>query len=839
MANMTEMPMERFREITEKFGFNYGPNFSIVKEIWKRDNEGLCLVDISESLTIQTETESYVVHPSILDACLQSCFVPLGSSLMDNKSIVPVGFKRIILNGVPSTYQLYCHVTADVTEFGRFDVTLMSPSGDVLLKMTDFRVAELTSAPRQLVFSELAYEVQWNEAELPKQKEGTPHLTCIVLKDSSVFSDNVVTRLQAFKVNVITVNPPNVGCFDTEAENAIKTVFAAIPQSSSSKLRIVNLWPVETSLLPDSFNVIEQAQRLAFSSSVFLLKLLMQKDMTEARLFLVTECTQLMDACNKPCISKMIPWGSTVWGLRRTANLEGVVLGVTSVDLCKKEDSREVDLLVDEILSDSTEEEVAFRDGKRFMNRLIRSERNREKLTITNRNETSKTPLYLSTIPSSEMLCLREQGYSKPSHSEVVIEVQYCWTPSESLFDVAKPKACVFVSGKVLDLPEERKHTLQIGDEVCAVLPSGRVGRFVSIYAYNAFVKPVRLTAKQATYLPACLALAFHALQRAVSGAERQKLLIHQANRGPGPASVVLGKTLGHRVSCTISDCCTTSTKSLLFKLGAESVNKQSCSTLSDDSSVYFDAIVFFYPPSPNALHVSCRSLKPGGRVVILSSRFDGDVVFPANKNIKYEREDPSGLLRCPLAYEKLSLQSLELLDGKAALEQLLGMQLESVDFVASIKAANRSLDKRSFRQYEVRESSDPSFRIQSFTTVEDKKQLQDIPVLPRGLDECGLKENRTYLVAGGMRGFGFEVACWMAEKGAKSIVLLGRSKPSDAKLEEVRQIEERTGANIHTFQVIRPLLNWLLSHCQILPIETIYTAMGSLLLKMRLTCND
>ena len=667
--------MERFREITEKFGFNYGPNFSIMKKIWARDNEGLCLIDISKSLAILTETESYVVHPSILDTCLQSCFVLLGSSLTDNKSIVPVGFKCITLNDVPSTYQLYCHVTEDVTEFGRFDVTLMSPSGDVLLKMTDIRVAELTSSPRQLVFNELAYEVQWNEAELPKQTESAPHLTCIVLQDSSDFSDNVVTRLRAFKVNVITVNPPSVGCFDTEAENVIETVFAALPKSNLSKVKIVNLWPVETSLLPDNFDVIEQAQRLAFGSSVFLLKQLMQKDLTEARLFLVTECTQLMDACNKPCLSKSIPWGSTVWGLRRTASLEEKNLGLTSVDLCKK-DLREVDLLVDEILGDSTEEEVAFRDGKRFMNRLIRSERNQEKLTITNRKENNKRSLYLSTIPLSEMLCLREQSFSKPLQSEVAIEVQYCWTPSESLFDVAKPKACVFVSGKVLDLPAESKHTLQIGDEVCAVLPSGRVGWSVPIYAYNAFLKPVRLTAKQATYIPACLALASHALQKAVSGAESQKLLIHQANCGPGPASVVLGKTLGHRVFCTIFDCCTTSTKSLLLKLGAENVNKQSCSTLSDHPSDYFDAIVFFYPPSPNALHVSCRNLKPGGRVVILSSRFDGSVVFPANKNIRYEREDPSGLLRRPLLYEKLSLQSLELLDGKGVLEQLLRMQL-------------------------------------------------------------------------------------------------------------------------------------------------------------------
>ena len=41
-----------------------------------------------------------------------------------------------------------------------------------------------------------------------------------------------------------------------------------------------------------------------------------------------------------------------------------------------------------------------------------------------------------------------------------------------------------------------------------------------------------------------------------------------------------------------------------------------------------------------------------------------------------------------------------------------------------------------------------------------------------------------------------------MVENGAKCIGLLGRSKPSDTKCEEVRKIEERTGAKIHMFQV-------------------------------------
>ena len=798
------MCTKRFREITKKYGFNYGPTFSIIKDIWECNNEGLCLVDISESLAIQKETGSYIVHPSILDACLQSCFVPLGSSLTDDKSIVPVGFKSITLNDVPSTKQLYCHVTADVAEFGRFDVTLMSPSGKVLLTMSDFRVAELTSSPRQRSFDELAYEVQWKEDTLQRQSEPPPHLTCIVLKDSSNFSDSLVTKLQTFEVDVITINPPNVRCFDTKVEKAISTVFQEVSSSNSSNMRIISLWPLEASRLPETFQVIEQTQRLAFSSSAFLLKALLEKEMIDSRLFLVTERTQLLNACDNSPKPKSIPWGSTVWGLRRTAKLEEPSLRVTTVDLHNKDDQQEVEFLVDEILDDGIEEEVSFRNGKRFINRLLRTKLLPEKSTTTaTKDDKEKRSLYLSNIPSSRTLCLREQSCSKQSHSELAIGVQYCWTPSESLIDLSKPNACVFVSGRVTDLHEKSEHnTLKIGDEVCGVIPSGRVSRSLPIHVSNVFKKPVSLTVKQATFIPACLAIASHAIQRAASGAENQKIHIHQANRGPGPAAVVLAKTLGHRVSCTISDTCKTSTTSLLLNLGAERVVRQSFLMPSEDPNDQLDAVVFFYPPSPNALHISCRCLKKGGRVIILSAEFDGDVAFPANKNVKYEREDISDILRSPLAFEKLCLQSLQTLESKGVLKQLLEIQMKSAHLEISIKAANGSLDKQSSQKQELKESSDISFEIQSLATFEDDNNLQGIPVLPRGLDECGLKENRTYLVAGGMRGFGFEVACWMAENGAKSIALLGRSKPSDAKCKELRQIERMTGAKIHAFQV-------------------------------------
>ena len=806
ITDMKKMPMSRFREVTEKYGFKYGPCFSIIKEIWECDNEGLCRVEVSESLNMEAQTGNYVVHPSILDACLQSCFVPLGSTLTDDKSIVPVGFKSVILNGVPTTNQLYCHVVADVTAFGKFDVTLMSPSGKVLLTMNEFRIEELTNSSRQLSFAELAYEVQWKEEDIQGYTESTPHFTCIVLMDSTNFSDGLVTRLQAVKINVIQVKPPNGSCFNGEAEEAIKTAFEKIPSHSLTKLRVINLWPLEAASLPEKFEIVEQAQRLAFSSSVFLMKLLKDKDLIDSRLVLVTERTQLMHDCDQSLQMTSIPWGSTVWGLRRTANLEEFKIRVTTVDLCSKQDEQEVHALVNEILCESFEDEVAFRGGKRFISRLLRSKMQSEKNTITtmkgNHNNSKSGSFYLSTFCSSRTLCLREQSLSKPSSSECAIDVHYCWTPSESVIELSKRHGCVFVSGQVTHVPEKNQQNFQIGDEVCGVIPSGRVSSSISINGSNLFGKPASLTTEEATCIPPCLALASYALQRATSGAEQQKLLIHQANHGPGLVAVVLGKTLGHRVTCTISDTCKRSTKSLLLNLGADNVMRRSFSRGNSDSSDQFDAVVFFSPPPPNALRKSGRRLRKGGRVVILSAQIEGDVVFSANENVEYVRNDISDILLSPFVFEKLTLEGMETLESKGVLVKLLTTHIESADLVASIKVGNGLIEKRSSRKPEVKESSDISFSVQSLATFEEESRLQEIPVLPRGLDECGLKENRTYLVAGGLSGFGFEVACWMAENGAKTIGILSRSKPSDTKRQELQKIERKTGAKIHTFQV-------------------------------------
>ena len=804
---MTEVPIGRLQQLTQKYGFDFGKSFSLIKKTWYCENNGLALVDIGDSPLVQAESKDFIIHPSILDACLQSCLLSRVNRKIDDLAVAPLPFalKSITLSDVPYTAQLYCHVSEHLSDIGRYDITLMSPSGNVLLTMSEFRVVELRNLPRQFTSDDsLAYDMLWKEAEVQEHKRIAPNLTCILLRDSSSFSNALITKLQDLKVKVISVDPPKSFCFDAKAIEAISKAFLDTSSNDSFGLKVVNMWPVETTLLPSNFDVIEKVQNLAFSSSVFLIQQLVNKGWLSCQLLLVTESTQRLDTSIGSSQSNFIPWASTVWGLRRTAKIEEPDLKITTIDLSNKNTADEVNCLLSEILSDGIEDEVAFRDGKRFINRLVRSKISSEQPKSDGNFSKEESSLYLSTIPASQKVCLRQNSASKPLLSEITMELLYFWTPSESMVDAAKANACLFTVGKVVALPRGTEiPKLQIGDVVCGVMTSGRVSRSLPIKANNVFSKPACLTQEQATCIPASLAIAFYALQRVATTEESKTLLIHQAQLSPGPASVALAKTLGHRVFCTISDTCQSSTKSLLLELGAESAVHQRFTSFEDYFSDPLDAVIFFHPPPPNTLQKSSQALKRGGKVVILCTEFKGDVVFPANKNVVYERENISDILRSPQTYQKLSLESLRVLKDGGLLEKLLDINLISTEVATAVEAANETRLNESSSKRSATSSPGISFHIYSYAPSEAGFPLQKIPVLPRGLDECGLKENRTYLVAGGIRGFGFEVARWMAGNGAKSIGLIGRSKPSDAENQRLRDIERKTGVQFHIFQVI------------------------------------
>jgi NADPH:quinone reductase-like Zn-dependent oxidoreductase/acyl carrier protein len=58
------------------------------------------------------------------------------------------------------------------------------------------------------------------------------------------------------------------------------------------------------------------------------------------------------------------------------------------------------------------------------------------------------------------------------------------------------------------------------------------------------------------------------------------------------------------------------------------------------------------------------------------------------------------------------------------------------------------------------------------------------------------LREGSTYLITGGLGGLGLLVARWMVERGAKHLVLVGRSHPSDSAQRQLKELEA-AGADV------------------------------------------
>ena len=99
------------------------------------------------------------------------------------------------------------------------------------------------------------------------------------------------------------------------------------------------------------------------------------------------------------------------------------------------------------------------------------------------------------------------------------------------------------------------------------------------------------------------------------------------------------------------------------------------------------------------------------------------------------------------------------------------------------------------YRVFPARETVD------AFRVMQKSGHVGKIVILPPAVPErietgaraFTVASDRTHLITGGLRGFGLETARWLVERGARHLVLLGRSGPSTP---EARDAIERLRAD-------------------------------------------
>ena len=89
LSHEDKIDLKKLDEFIKSIGFLFGERFSLTEASWANNNVALTRFRLSNDL--KTESTSYVLHPCIIDACLQMIFcLDMRRNMSNSSSKSPV-----------------------------------------------------------------------------------------------------------------------------------------------------------------------------------------------------------------------------------------------------------------------------------------------------------------------------------------------------------------------------------------------------------------------------------------------------------------------------------------------------------------------------------------------------------------------------------------------------------------------------------------------------------------------------------------------------------------------------------------------------------------------------
>ncbi|MGW1979103.1 SDR family NAD(P)-dependent oxidoreductase [Streptomyces sp. NPDC001889] len=550
-----------------------------------------------------------------------------------------------------------------------------------------------------------------------------------------------------------------------------------------------------------------------------------------ARLWLVTEGAQyLPDHPGEVAVGQ-----SMLWGLGRSLIQEYRELRCTLVDLPAGSGSRSAGLLGAELLSGGPgpdtgpgtgpdtgpgtgpETQIAYRDGQRFVARLTRHTLApppplplAATATATETAPPTSTPADGGSPQGYEVRgrtvgLLDEIGLvpvvpRHPGPGEVAIRVSRAalnyrdvLTAMGAYPGLGEGARLGWECAGVITELGEGVEGLEPGDEVIA-LAEGALASHAVTSAHLVGAIPARLTAEEALTLPAAYLTAYYGLCELARLAPGEKVLIHSATGGVGMAAIQIARWRGAEIYATAGS---PRKRALLKTLGVRHV--------FDSRSGEFAGEVM-------------AATRGGGVDVVLNSltgeaiQRNLSLIAPYGRYVELSKKDliensPIGLL--PFA-RNLTFFSMDLVDmfrtRPAQAGALLERVLELVD--------GRAIEPLPYEEYAVADAEE-AFRRMARAQHIGKVQLRFDPdhqgdhlaPVAQPVDETlagppaetpaapPIRPDGSYVITGGLGGIGRKLASWLVERGARDLLLLGRS-PLGERADALRELA-RTGARV------------------------------------------
>ncbi|MEL7407029.1 MAG: SDR family NAD(P)-dependent oxidoreductase [Cyanobacteria bacterium J06558_2] len=491
-----------------------------------------------------------------------------------------------------------------------------------------------------------------------------------------------------------------------------------------------------------------------------LVKTIVKNNLKLDQLVLVTQGA--ISTNNSEPITELIQ--STVWGLGKAIALEHPELNCTRIDLDPAITiEQQLGNLMAEISSKAPE--IALRGNNRYLPRLNRYQ--------SPHLLTSNKPSYLtvSNPGALDSLSLKTITRKQLNNHQVEIKIKATGLNFRDVLialdlypNTDKTLGCE-CAGEIVAIGNQVED-LQVGDQVIAIAPN-TFGDYVTIERSLVARFPDYLSFTDAATIPVPFLTAYYALNYLGKISPGKRVLIHSAAGGVGQAAIQLAQAAGAEIFATASEGKWDYLKSLGVNhvMNSRSLDfAQEIQQITDGEGV--DIVLNslagkFIPASLSVLKANGCFLEIGKLDI-----WDESQVRQQYPNHKYNIIDMVELCQ---QQPDLIQEMLSELMAKFRDRQL------------------KPLPKQVFPLPQV---------VSAFRYLQQAKNIGKVVITP----ELTLEENASYLIAGGLGGLGILTAHWLAAKGAKNLLLLGRSNSNPHAQEEIAQLQQQ-GVNVEVIQ--------------------------------------
>lgn len=763
----TPVPIEACYRAFAGTGLEYGPAFRLISALAVGPDSALA------EFSGAGRADGYLVHPPCLDNGLQTLLAAFlhggGQAAGSTTSYLPVRIARIVLHRRTATIRAcFAQVVSREPHAFTGRILLLDAEGRVALEASGIRCQALALDSDDSEELPSLYTTQWRRLELP----GAPaaHGSAaeaaggrwLIVTDTGGCGSELAARLAAQGLAVV------VAAHTADMAETVRSALGGGPLTGIVHLGGLDAPAVDaepppdlrTAFAPGCLSLLSLSQALAASDPL-----------PPPRLWLVTRGAAHVPAAE----AGLSPYQAAAWGLGRAIANEHPDFACSLLDLDPDASAADSAAALARALSGgSSERELALRGRDTYAPRLerLRSRdlRLRARTIAPDRFHEHMFRLEAADGAGLDSLRFMARSRSDPGPDEMEVEVR---AAGLNFKDVAKATGLLSdeslagaYSGRALGL-ECSGVVTRCGDNVAAFKPGDAVVCFPR-HAFAPFAladarlachKPERLSFEEAAGIPLVFVTAWYGLHHLARLARDERVLIHSASGGVGLAAVQLARRAGAEIFATAG---APAKRTLLESLGIRHVMDSRTTAFADRVMELTDGRgvdVVLSALAGAGAEAGLAALAPGGRFIELGKR-----------DLEHNRRIGLAQFQNNIAYFGVDIDKLaagrpafvgELLN--TVMQHFADGRLRPVPtLTAPLARARAHFETMAHAGH----TGKIVFRIGG----------EPVPILAEAAATLPIAADKTYLVTGGLKGFGLEAARWLASRGARHLALASRS---------------------------------------------------------------